>query len=127
MNETQSLLIRQYDIASKKVALSGEPFDAEAEMVQFLNTVRAHPQERGFVFELFKRSLADRSRPSDWEFIQFCLHALRWEEMREYLADLLTKAVAQNDWRGVPIWNHLLEAFSDDWDDAEFYKEFGGG
>jgi hypothetical protein len=53
--------------------------------------------------------------------------ALRWEEMREYLADLLTKAVARNDWRGVSIWNHLLDAFSDDWDDAAFYKEFGGG
>jgi hypothetical protein len=127
MNEARTLLIGQYDIASKKVASAGEPLPAEAEMVEFLRTVRAHPQERAFVFELFKRSLTDRSRPSNWEFIQFCIHALRWEEMREFLTDLVAKAVKANDWRGLRIWNHLLDAFSDGWDDAELYKEFSGG
>ena len=36
-------------------------------------------------------------------------------------------AVKANDWRALRIWEHLLEALSDDWDDAEFYKDFSAG
>jgi hypothetical protein len=127
MNETQLLLAGQYDTASKKVAIADSACNVEHEMADFLHTVQAHPEERAFVVGLFKRFLADESRPSDWEFIQFCLHALRWEEMRAFVRELQTKARSANDWTELRILGHLLAAFGDDWDEAEMFREFGGG
>lgn len=46
INEAQSLLVRQYDIASKRAAIADSTCDVESEMAEFLHTVQAYPEER---------------------------------------------------------------------------------
>jgi len=120
MNETQSVLEKLFCKASTALSMAASPGDVEPEMAEFLHLVRAHPEARTFVVELFKRSLGKPGGP--WEFIQFCLHGLRWPEMYEFLQAARAKDI--NNMRARPVWEHLLSAFDDDWEDAEFYKEY---
>ncbi len=120
MNETQVALKRLYDEASATLGLVDSPGEAEPEMAKFLHAVNAHPEERPFVSEMFKQSLTQPGAP--WEFVQFCLHGLRWPEVQEFLQASRSRDI--DNLRARPIWEHLLDAFKDDWEDAEFYKEY---
>lgn len=120
MNETQTTLKRLFDIASVKLTGVQSPAEAETQMADFLRAVRASPEQREFVIGLFEAALQGPSSP--WEFIQFCLHSLRWPEMYNFIK--VSKERDIDNLRARSIWEHLLSAFDDDWEDAEFYREF---
>jgi len=53
------------------------------------------------------------------------MHALRWEGLRQYFAQAQKEAIARNDWRVEPYCRHVLEAFDDNWEDAnDFYAGY---
>jgi len=90
-------------------------------MSEFLDAALAHPEERAFILQLFADELNGRCTH---EFLQFYIHGLRWPEM---LALIQTEwGKYPEDMRRLPILQHLRDAFSDRWEDAEFYKRFGG-
>jgi hypothetical protein len=105
--------------AAAALAAVTSPSEAEPQMSRFLQYAKAHPERRAFIIELFTGSLASRECP--WEFIQFCLHGLRWPEMRALFEQRKAEA-ADVDERA--FWMRMLDAFDDDWEDAEFYQEF---
>ena len=96
--------------------------DAEPEMVEFLREVRAHPDQREFVIQLFRQSLGPLQTP--WQFIQFCMHDLRWPEVRDAVASIKAADVQARGARSSTVWNSILEAFEDDWRWAKDYELF---
>jgi hypothetical protein len=128
-NENQKLLGQLFDIAAAKslAVLSYE--DAEPEMAQFLHAVRAHPDEREFVVGLFEESFSEsfymRAPPED--LVEFCMHDLRWPEIRNLILSLWEKDARQ---RGAASssrgWAPLLDAFEDHWEKAKYFKEYSG-
>jgi hypothetical protein len=59
------------------------------------------------------------------ELLEFCMHALRWENLMTYFKSQQVAAIARNDWRAEPFYRWLLEAFDDDWEDAkDFYAAY---
>jgi len=92
-------------------------------MSAFLDAVLAHPEERVFVIELFHDELTAKKRCT-WEFQQFYIHGLRWPEMRALVEAEWNRH--RDDFRVLPILQHLREAFDDKWEDAEFYSRFMG-
>jgi hypothetical protein len=89
-------------------------------MAAFTREVQFYPEARAFVGSILKDEL---NKPgSAWEFLQFCFHVLRWPEMRAFVREGLERDM--NNLRARAVWSHVLESFDDDWDDAEFYKEF---
>jgi hypothetical protein len=96
--------------------------DAEPEMMDFLREVKAHPEQRNFVANLFNGSVIPRLTP--WQFIQFCMHDLRWPEVRDFIRQEKAKDVQAHGARSSTVWDNILEAFEDNWKWAENYNYF---
>jgi hypothetical protein len=62
------------------------------------------------------------------EFVEVCMHALRWPRLKTEFEARQHAAVSRNDWRTEPIYRHYLEAFDDVWEDAsDFYASYFQG
>ena len=70
-----------------------------------------------FVDEFNAMIVADDFGPGG-PFVEFCMHALRWDEVRNFIEELHIAAISKPDWRAEPYYRHLSEAFEDEWDDA---------
>src|SRR4051812_17613415 len=116
MNKTQIHLRTLFSGASDKLDKALCPPDVEQEMAEFLHAALDHPEEREFAANLLM------APGSPWEFVQFCIHGLRWPELREFVSASLRKD--QDNPRAWGIWQELLEAFEDDWEDAAWYREY---
>lgn len=92
------------------------PYAADA-----LTLIAANPDLRA---EFESEFLAMHSyAPS--EFVEVCMHALRWPDVRKEFEKRQREAIEKNDWRSEPVYRHYLEAFEDDWEDAkDFYAGF---
>lgn len=55
------------------------------------------------------------------ELVQYCMHVLRWQELKEYFADWLNKEQSE---RARHVLRRILEAFDDDWFNARMYERF---
>jgi hypothetical protein len=95
-------------------------------MVGFLHAVQKLPEQRGFVVQLFKESFSEsfymRHEPS--QFLMFCMHALRWPEVREFITGRRNAEIEKRGSRVSGVWNDILEAFEDHWEPARYYEEF---
>lgn len=93
------------------------PFTSEA-----LDLVRANPELRSE----FEEAFLNMSGYAPSEFVEICMHALRWSKVKQCFEELHRAAIARNDWRAEPVYRHYLEAFEDDWDGAQTYAEYFG-
>ena len=92
------------------------PFASEA-----LNVIAQHPDAQGQFESLF----LEMTTYAPTEFIEVCMHALRWEVVKTEYERRCRSAVERNDWRTEPVYRHYLEAFEDDWEDADdFYATY---
>jgi len=55
------------------------------------------------------------------EFVQVCVHALRWPELRSFYEEQSRLAIARNDWSAIADYGKYLNAFEDDWEDARTF------
>ena len=122
----QHSLQKLFDSAAAKSLVVINQDDAEPEMVAFLHAVKSYPDQRSFVNRLFIESFSDRfyMKWAPWEFMQFCMHDLRWPEIREFIKTKKDEDVRTHGARSSTIWNDILEAFEDHWAGAKFFKEF---
>jgi hypothetical protein len=125
--EVQQRLRELFDAAAAKSLAVMNQDDAEPEMVRFLRMVRAHPEERAFVMKQFTDTFSESfyMRREPWEFLQFCMHDLRWPEMREFIREKRDQDVQKRGSRSSGVWNDILAAFEDNWDGAKLFREFG--
>lgn len=57
--------------------------------------------------------------------IEFCCHALQWQELSSYFAKKYQEAKAEEDWLAWQSLRHIMDSFSPDWEDAtDFYAEY---
>lgn len=95
------------------------PYTTEA-----LAIIRRHPGLQASFEDAFLNITA--IAPS--EFVEVCMHALRWPNVKLALEKRYRELVAQNDWRREPYYRHCLDAFEDGWDDAnDFYASYFRG
>jgi len=86
---------------------------------QALQVISDHPDLRVSFEDVFLE------RPVSWEFVSFCAHCLRWPTLKERVEFLHAEAISKNDWRAEPCFRHILDAFADDWEDAQdIYKSY---
>jgi hypothetical protein len=116
----QLLLISLFEKASARVLQVNSLADAEAEIVTFLKCVQEHPEQRQFIVDLFINAVLGRM--GAWEVVQFCLHTLRWPEMQKFIHDQWLNESKERGARTSKVWEQLLAAFEDNWEDAEFFR-----
>ena len=93
------------------------PYGAEA-----LALIADHPEQQAeFLATLLQAAVVPED--GDVWFLQFCAHGLRWPELKAGLERLSSAAVQANDWNHVQRLGHILDAFEDNWEDADdFYS-----
>jgi len=75
----------------------------------------------------FEHEFMNMSHYAPSEFVEVCMHALRWPAVKQEFERRQREAVERNDWRAEPVYRHYLEAFDPDWDDAkDFFVEYFG-
>lgn len=122
----QHELRQLFDSAAAKSLAVIDEIDAEAEMARFLHAVKANPQQREFVVDLmldsFSESFYMRNAPTD--LIMFCMHDLRWPEIRDFVKIQKAEDIKKHGVGCCGVWQDLLDAFQDDWEAAKYFKEF---
>lgn len=92
-----------------------EPF-----MGAVLDYVGQHPEFRSDFAEAFVEIALDPNL-GPGELVEFCMHALRWSEVRDaFVADLETEKSER-----VRHWlRKMIASFDDDWNRAALYERF---
>ena len=113
-----------HELSAAAAARLAETFNAP-DVVPFgsaaLDLIAAHPEERQTFAQGLIDSALDPERCDPW-FLQFCVHGLRWPELKIAFESMYSSAVARNDWNIIPNLAKVLAAFEDNWEDArDFY------
>jgi hypothetical protein len=114
-------------ISAAATARLAESFNAP-DVVPFgsaaLDLIAAHPEERHVFVKNLIGSVLDPSHCDPW-FLQFCVHGLRWPELKIAFESMHNSAVARNDWNVIPNLAKVLDAFEESWEDArDFYGAY---
>ena len=79
-----------------------------------LEIIAAHPSLQAE----FESAFLEMPMYAPSEFVEVCMHALRWPNVQREFEARCRAAVARNDWRSEPVYRHYLESFEPDWEDA---------
>ena len=89
-----------------------------------LDLIARHPEEREAFAQCLISSALDPEHYDAW-FVQFCVHGLRWTELKSAFEAMHSNAVARSDWTKIPYLAKVLAAFEEDWEDArDFYGAY---
>lgn len=122
-----SELEQLFDLAAAKSLAVINPSYAEPEMIRFLHEVKKHSEMRQRVVKMFTHSFStDYYMSTPWQFFSFCMHELRWPELRDFIVSKRNEDLQRRGAAASTLWNDILAAFEDDWKDAHSYKAFGG-
>ena len=93
--------------------------DMEPQCEEMLSIAVAHPECRAELSSAFVEV-----SHIVYEAVEFCMHVLRWEEVRQTFQEQLKAAQAVDDWCAIPVLLSMLESFDDDWDGRDFWARF---
>lgn len=105
-------------VSSAIEAEQTQPYDWDlmSHGIRVIELVRSYPEYQP-VFEKMFVELVEAGSPGG-PFVEFCMHALRWNSVQMAVEKLNAEAVSRNDWRAEPYYRHILESFENDWGDA---------
>jgi len=86
------------------------PFASKA-----IEIIEANPTLRSAFEQAFLKM--EQYAPS--EFVEVCMHAFQWPNVKAEFEARCRSAVLRNDWRAEPLYRHYLEAFEPEWEDAQ--------
>lgn len=96
----------------------------EPHLVRLLTAIKRHPECRSEYATAFK-DLVESRVSIPWELIPFCMHELRWAEVRTVIEERSAHARQQNDWRAIAVYSKYLDAFSEAWESADLFAYYG--
>lgn len=95
-----------------------EPIEPYLEIL--LEYIIDHPELKTEFINAFIQIIHDPDLESP-ELVEYCMHALRWEEVKHHISDWLE---SENSERIRYFLKNLLMSFDDDWYDATSYIRF---
>lgn len=112
-----------FDLAANAERIYSETLDiskVEPEFEKVLTLIQAHPECHVEFVDGFIEILKDAKKgPS--ELVSFCVHELRWNDLRSRLLEWMKTERSE---RVRPVLRDVLEAFEDDWRDADMFRHF---
>lgn len=87
------------------------PFTSDA-----LEIIKANSDRRAD----FEEAFLHRGEYAPTEFVELCMHALRWPNVQQAFERSSRRAVDSNDGRAEQVYRHYLVAFEDDWGPEDF-------
>ena len=101
----------------------------EDRLEDLLRFMWTHPKATPAFKAEFLR-LLERKAAGVEEIVGFCMHSLRWPELREAIRekrDAIPARSAGRLWEERRYWEKLLEAFEDEWPNAVLYRRYSDG
>lgn len=86
--------------------------------IRLVSLIEEHAACRSLFVSLMNDLVLGKRPDVPWECVAFCIHKLRWPELRETIMSRLKDEHARNNWRAIPILGSYRDAFEDDWEDA---------
>ena len=109
--------------AESKIGVTYNSPDVLPFTTKALAIIRRHPELQTD----FEREFVNMVSYAPSEFVEVCMHVLRWPRVKAEFESRSRAAVERNDWRLEPVYRHYLEAFEPDWEDAkDFYAAYFG-
>jgi hypothetical protein len=115
-------LCQQAEMAMRSPNSRGTP-DLERFGLEILNLIEGHSDIRTD-FEAAFCELWQRTPDTPWEIVMFCMHTLRWLNVRRFYEQQLQSAVARQDWRAEPVARRILDSFNDEWEDRDLFPYY---
>lgn len=107
--------------AEAKLSVSFDAPDVLPFAEEALKQIADHPELQAE----FEQTFLEMPSYAPTEFVEVCMHALRWQAVKAEYERRCRSAVERNDWRTEPVYRHYLEAFEDNWEDADdFYASY---
>lgn len=123
MNESQlKALIAQSLIATRDLDDSRQ---AEQYYSAVLNALLATPSLRVAAVRIFTQEIA-APRTFSADVIAYCMHTLRWPEIREAVARLSAPRDTEEWRRKSHDYRDVLQAYDDDWRGRQLYARYSG-
>jgi hypothetical protein len=114
------------EAATKKINETYNAPDVIPYGICILDLIERNPDKRSQFADAFFQLFIGPSRYEE-ALIEFCMHVLRWPEVKTRFEALSREAIEKEDWNNINPLQHILEAFEDDWEDAsDFYVEYFG-
>lgn len=89
--------------------------------IEALEIIASHPELRAE----FEQAFLEMPNHAPTEFIEVCMHELRWGTVMTEYERRYRSAVDRNDWSVEPVYRHYLESFEDGWENADdFYSSY---
>jgi hypothetical protein len=125
MSFTHSVTQKFFELALEAERIDSECLDESAEPAfeAVLSFVLAHPESRGEFADAFMQLARDPGLGPP-ELIQYCMHVLRWSDVKQYLSDWLALEKSE---RIRHVLRKLLMSFDDNWYGADMYDRFRSG
>lgn len=106
----------------------------EPEFLKTLEFIKRHPDLRPQVVDEFARLLQDKSH-GRYMLIQFCMHDLRWPEMRAKAKEIYTEAqiaLIRQQLHGtasqhLAFLEEVVASFEDNWPSRKLFKRYNPG
>lgn len=95
----------------------------EPHLVRVLTAIRNQPECRAEYGEAFRVLIVSR-QSIPWELVPFCMHELRWDEVKETIEERFAIARKENDWRATAVLSKYRDAFDDYWDSADLFAYY---
>lgn len=95
---------------------------------QLLAYVLSHPEQREVFVDGFcdlARSQLERQVRTSVEVLPYCMHTLRYPEVRAFVERRLRETISTDQWREVHVLSAYLESFDDDWSGRDLYERYG--
>jgi hypothetical protein len=90
-----------------------------------LDALLAFPLLRGYAGRLFAREIA-AARTFSADLIAYCMHTLRWPEIREHVVRLNIPEDSEEWRRKSHDYRDVLRAYEDDWRGRPLYTLYDG-
>jgi len=120
--QLSSVLQKFFELAAEAERIDTELMDEPVEPAfeAVLSHVLEHPEARTEIAKAFLQIACDPDKGPP-ELIQYCMHALRWDEVKNQLVDWLNQEKSE---RVRQVFKKILIAFDDNWYDADSYARF---
>jgi len=121
MANEKALIQRFHELAEEADRIDEEEPEVplEAAYGAVLDLVLEHPEARQDFADAFMDGIRAQSLSPD--LICFCMHGLRWADLRQKIASLLDEEKSERTRHHL---RNILKAFGDDWRMAEAYQRF---
>jgi hypothetical protein len=126
-DEFVALILRAKNLEHQSIGTE----EFEAQFVEVIDFINAHPALRPKIVEEFAKLLQDRSY-GPYTLIEFCMHELRWPEMlaeAKRVFIVFRDEVVRKKLHGMPS-QHLsyledvISSFSDSWESKDLFKRY---